>query len=331
MNIVEAYLKFRGQYIILISGFSGSGKSALGEFIANLFGFELVKLERFEYSKDEFDREENYITLKNNIKVLDWDNIHKSINWNKFTEHINALKSKTGLVITGFGFPTSLLRFEPDVHIHLKTSKKILIEKREKYMETHLDDPFRKLGKDYNSTMVLTLNTVTYPHYLDFMKESKIDKFINGNELSEKGINDEAFSYLMHHTEKWLTDHPRTPTSTQTSQTSQPTQTSYAQIPRPQIPQPQIPQPFIDRNLKNPMYDEYFHTKRKRFDFNEEGIDYPLDYKEEFGEKDINELPDVSGSDSEEIDAEYSEIINGSSEDSGDSESIFLGTFRSDN
>jgi adenylate kinase family enzyme len=320
MNIVEAYHKFKGQYIILISGFSGSGKTALGKFIAKIFGFELVKLERFERSKEEYDKEENYVTLKNDIRVLDWDNITKSIDWDRFNSHINDMKSKTGLVIVGFGFPTDLLKFEPDTHIHLKTSKKTLVEKREKYMKKHPDDPFNKLGEKYENSMLLTLNTVTFPHYLSFMKESKLDKFINGNELDVEGIRDEAFSYIMHITKQWHKGNPQ-PDQGQTQSTAEAEPTA----------QLNVPQELIDRTLKDPASNEYLHTDRKRYDFNSEGIDYPESYKDEHGEKDINDYPDVSGSDTEEIDAEYSEIIGGDSSDTGDSESIFLGTFRENN
>ena len=396
MNIVEAYVKFRGQYIILISGFSGSGKTALGEFIAKVFGFEHIKLERFEVSRDEYDKEENYATLKNGIKVLDWDNIDKSIDWDKLNSHINELKAKTGIVITGFGFPISHLKFEPDVHIHLKTSKKTLIEKREKYMEEHPDDPFNKLGPKYQNSMVLTLNTVTYPHYLEFMKASKIDKFINGNELDEDGVKDEAFSYLMHNTKSWHKEHQQSsdegkpkpsrdvsrPQNSygQHGQRSNYQQSNYQQsnfqqynyqpsmhpayqqptylnpaYQQPQYPHPAyqqptyyqpgefgptdnggiepgtLPQNLVDQTLKPSGYDEYYHTDRKRYDFNAEGIDYPNTYEQDYGEKDINDYPDVSGSDSDSIDLAYSEIIEGDSEKSGDSESIFLGTFREDN
>src|SRR5439155_20230118 len=113
MNIVQAYTKFNNQNIILISGFSGSGKTKLAQFLAKLFGFQLVGLSTFYYPEELYATDENYVLLKNGVKVLNWANIYKSVDWDKFNKYIDTVKAK-GVVIHGFGFPSQLLKFKPN-------------------------------------------------------------------------------------------------------------------------------------------------------------------------------------------------------------------------
>ena len=108
MNIVQAYTKFKGQHIILISGFSGSGKTKVSRFLSELFNFQHVNLSRFYRSKEVYDVEDNYVTMKDGYKVLDWDNIYRSVDWEKLNDFVNSSKSK-GIVLVGFGFPKDLI------------------------------------------------------------------------------------------------------------------------------------------------------------------------------------------------------------------------------
>lgn len=392
MNIVDAYLKYNGQYIILVSGFSGSGKTNIAQFIAKIFKFKLMKLENYEYGKDVYDKADNYVKLNNDVEYLDWDNIHKSVDWSRLNKDISEIKSKSGIVLSGFGFPISKIEFKPDLHLHIKISKQTLGEKRKKYFAEHPEDPFNKLNKKVESTITLALNTVSYPHYMEIIKESKIDKFINANELDETQIKDEIFSYLMHHTNKFLDSHFKSNSNTNSNTNSERvisrpqnintqnygqntfennmqniTQNSMQNImqnnaqyvyglqnnevlgnnlqdypllnPRAlvnpnylgnsmmRLDTDKAPTPSKNAPLKNPEYEEYYPTERKRYDFDENGIDYPKPYEEEFRSPDFNELPSASGSDTEEIEAGYAEM----DENASSSDSLFIGTFREDN
>ena len=202
MNIVQAYIKFKGQYIILISGFSGSGKTKISRFIADQLNFQHVNISHFYRPFDVYDTNKNYISLKDGYKVLNWDNVYKSVDWDKLNDFVDKNKIN-GIVIVGFGFPKDLVKFNPDSHIHIKVSKKTLIENRNSFIEKH-NTP----GKDIPvaNRDIIILNSVTYPVYLKLMQDSKIDKYINTNEMSIEKSKEEVFSYLMSITNKWLKD-----------------------------------------------------------------------------------------------------------------------------
>lgn len=203
MNIVEAYLKFKGQLIIIISGLSGSGKTLLANDISKLL--HIIKLNIEAYCKSE-----NNITFKlpNDIVVKDWDHID-TYYWDKINEHVNKIKDK-GVIIVGPYFPTNKLEFDPDFHIHLKITKQQLLENRRKYIETHQTE-CKELQEYVNTpTESLMINQITYPHYMEYLKQSKIDKFININpknngEFPEHDeIYNDVLDYLFNSIQKYL-------------------------------------------------------------------------------------------------------------------------------
>lgn len=303
MNIIQAYTKFNEQYIILISGFSGSGKSHLAKFFAKLFRFESMNLN--DYLIKDYDKQENYVKLKDGTGVLDWDNVWKSVDWNKFNNHVNE-KKKNGIIVRGFGFPSKLLDFKPDIHIHIKINKKKLLENREKYMESHLaqskdqeakdQEQDQDKNQDQDQKNKLILNDVTYPHYLKLMEESTIDKFLNANELSEDQIKEQGFSYIMYRTNKWLNEyneHLNKPINKQESKQDQ----DKAH---------KIKDAWRDYGGygANGYYDDvYFPDKhRKLYDFNDQGIDYPSEMLRQDAE--VSDSSDSSDS-SSDSDAQF--------------------------
>lgn len=44
MNVVEAYIKFRGQLVVLVSGLSGSGKTEIARNIERDFKLKFINL-----------------------------------------------------------------------------------------------------------------------------------------------------------------------------------------------------------------------------------------------------------------------------------------------
>lgn len=321
MNIIEAYLKLKGQYIILMSGFSGSDKTKYADFFAKLFGFEHVRLESFEFDKDVYDVDDNYVMMKNGTKILDWDNIYKSIDWEKLSNHINQNKNKVGIILSGFGFIAKKINFEPDIHIHIKISKEKLIMKRQKYLEDHPEDPYNEVfnkNKNIMESLSLFLNTVTYPRYLEIIKDSKIDKFINMNNMDFESAKQEIFSYIISYTNKWLKENQLLQKPVKNPIKKQHEANEEINIKNWNIfdttskkNNNNIPKPsdkIIEERHKHPVYAEYFKTKRKRYDFNEEGIDYPIPYEEEYGDS-----------------------LDDSDDDDLDNESKFIGTFIEDN
>ncbi len=291
MNIIEAYTKFKKQYIILISGFSGAGKAKLGKFLANLFKFKFINLSEFNLTKEMYDKEENYVTLPDGSKILDWDNIYKSVNWDSFNDYVDTYKGN-GIVVTGFGFPQSKIRFTPDAHIHLKIQKKNLLEKRHEYLDTHPDDPNNTFKDTSLETMIL--NQITYPRYMSILEDSKLDKFINLVQTDPKNssvlilrpedeIKDEAFQYIINITSKWVNDYNKTVSKSAESNKN-------ADL-------PYDGRKVLSYSGKSKVYDDYYLNKRiKGYDFNDEGIDYPESSKK--SKKDITTSDSSNSSDS---------------------------------
>lgn len=177
MNIVDAYIKFNSQLIILISGFSGSGKTVLARNIQRDFKLSFLNLNDF-YREDYNEM----VDLGNNIKVIDWDN-PDSIDWNKFNTKVNLDKSK-GIVISGFGFPKDKIDFKPDFHIRIDVPKPLLLDLRHKYLEENKDN---KLNEFKNTeTEKLILNKLSYGHYLKIKENSEYTYVYNLYGLSEE-------------------------------------------------------------------------------------------------------------------------------------------------
>ena len=177
MNIVDAYIKFNSQLIILISGFSGSGKTVLARNIQRDFKLSFLNLNDF-YREDYNEM----VDLGNDIKVIDWDN-PESIDWNKFNMEVNLNKSK-GVVVSGFGFPKDKIDFKQDFHIRIDVPKPLLLDLRHKYLEENKDN---KLNEFKNTdTEKLILNKLSYGHYLKIKENSEYTYVYNLYGLSEE-------------------------------------------------------------------------------------------------------------------------------------------------
>jgi uridine kinase len=193
MNIVEAYIKFKGQLIILISGLSGSGKSELAENIRRDFKLQIINLETF--CDSEFNKT---VTLSNNKKIINWDDI-ESYNWKNFNNKINELKHK-GIIAIGSHFIETKLEFEPDWHLHVKISKDNLITKRKKYINEH-----RNINKCKDLALIIDsdpntfylMNQITFDYYYIYVAKSKIDIYLNANENTNDQIYDKAADFLI--------------------------------------------------------------------------------------------------------------------------------------
>lgn len=201
MNVAEAYIKFKGQLVILISGLSGSGITTLGKSISRDFKIPLINTK--EFCKKDYN--EKIVLQSNNREITNWysDDIYdwEGIN-KKYTE---TVKSKKCVVLVGTVLPDDKLSssITPDMHLHIKLTKQNILKKREKYNVKHNIKP------DVDEHLIF--NTLEYPYYLDTLKKTKISKFINANELVEleqkkydDKIYDEAFDYIIFQITKYL-------------------------------------------------------------------------------------------------------------------------------
>lgn len=204
VNIVEAYIKFNKQLVILISGHNGSGKMKIARFISDLFKIKLSKLSDYYYSEEYYSKPDNYVRLNENVKVLNWDNIDKSVNWDSLNTHIDTYGPK-GLVIVGFNFPRDKITRKIDYHIHVKISKAKLFENREKYEKAHENIYKNDIEREHAK---LIFNKITYNLYFDIVNNrSKINKWINANEKSLEQMKEDIFSYLIKNIGFWISNY----------------------------------------------------------------------------------------------------------------------------
>lgn len=333
MNIVQAYTKFNNGLVILISGFSGSKKTIYSRFLANLFNFKLADLESFHVPIEVYDKEENYQTLKDGTKILKWDNIYDSIDWNKFNSYVEEHK-KNGLIIHGFGFPSRLLNFTPEFNILIKISKQNLLMNRSKYIESHTADESEILKKiDQDRSIV---DSITFPLYLKISEESKFNHIINTNNLTEDQSKDDIFNYttgiinkmLEKYNGMTLTHKDEVKTDNQSFQSGRNSHLNH---------------PKVHHDGNSYYYDEFYYPNKKRvlYDFNDEGIEYSDEYRKRFNADDSSSVSTTDSLDDFEPESELntskkhkkskrSKRTNNSSS-SSESDATFLFTTSDDN
>ncbi len=193
VNVIEKYIELKKQLIILISGFSGSGKTLLAKNIEQDFKLQFLNLN--DYLKKDY---KEVVDLGHDIKVIDWDN-PDAVDWDKFNKKIESIKNK-GIVISGFGFPTDKINFNPDFHIYLKISKDKLIKNRQDYLEEHADNPLNDI-KDTKSQLLI-LNNLSYKHYLANKTNSVYTYQLDTSELTPDTTYDNIFDYIIKNIEK---------------------------------------------------------------------------------------------------------------------------------
>jgi hypothetical protein len=294
MNIVQAWTKFNKQSIILISGFSGSHKTKLAKFVSDIFGFQILNLTKFFKTDDEYDLETNYVVLKDESKVLNWDNIYESIDWKKFNSYVNANK-ETGIIIHGFGFPSSLIDFVADFHIHIGISKQKLMENRREFVAKHSADIADTTDKiDENTTSEsadeispmekLFFNTITYPIYIEINKESKFDLYVNSNELTDEQMKDKIFEFLIKSIQQKISQIDKPNRSNDSKSTASNNQSEAGNNMSIHYEDPE--------NKINNFY--YPNKKKNIYAFNDEGIDYPEEYLNKNRSSDTSDSSDSS-------------------------------------
>ena len=196
MNIIEAYIKFKGQLIIFISGLPACGKMRLAKTIHKDFNLKII--DQFDYYKEEYD----VITqLKDGTKLINWYT-DDAIDWEKLNNVID--ESKDGLIVVGFSLPDNRITVKPDYHIHLNISKQVCMEKRKKFVTKHKDkhpEEFKIIG---TPTEKLKMNQLIFPYYLESTKNSKINKFINITNMKAEEIYNEAFDIIVDFIEDFL-------------------------------------------------------------------------------------------------------------------------------
>ena len=196
MNIVEAYIKFKGHLLIFVSGLSGCGKTPIGKKIAKDFKLKLI--DQFDYYKKGHAAK---FTLPDNTTIINWY-MDEAIDWDKLNKDIDEFK-KTGLIVIGFSLPEDKIISEHDFHIHLNISKQVCMEKRKAFLEKRkekYEEEYKLIGTPIEK---LKMNQIIYPYYIESTKKSKINKFVNMNTMTD----DEAYNDIFNVLVKFISDY----------------------------------------------------------------------------------------------------------------------------
>ena len=200
MNIVEAYIKFKNQLIIFISGLPACGKLKLAKKVKRDFNLKL--LNQFDYYRKDYNVK---TTLQDGTILINWYT-DLAIDWIKLNEDIDKYK-KDGITVVGFSLPEDKFdKKDIDFHLHLNIPKQLCMEKRKDFVEKNKDkdkykEEFSLIG---TVTEKLRMNQLIFPYYLESMKKSKINKFINIATMSDDEVYDTAFKYLIDFIEDYL-------------------------------------------------------------------------------------------------------------------------------
>jgi cytidylate kinase len=189
MNIIEKYIEDKKSLSILISGFSGSGKTVIGKSLAKDLKIEFLNL-------NDFYKEDYNNTIKvGNLDIVTWDS-PDAIDWDKFNIKVND-KINKGIIISGFAFPVSKLLFKVDFHIHLKISKDDLIKNRADFISEREDSKLKEFKDLTPEIEKRILNASSFPTYLELIKQSKFTKTINIEYGKLKRAYDDVFDYII--------------------------------------------------------------------------------------------------------------------------------------
>lgn len=205
MNIVEAYIKFKKQLIIFISGMSGSGITQLAKNIANDFNTSIISYSNY------YKKTENKVILTDGTEFINC-NSDDTIDWKKLNDDIMN-KKKNGVVVYSQSFPLDKLdnNLHVDFHIHIKLSKQNLFNRRKKFIERHPNLYKNEFDLINTENGKIIFNKYIYPYYLETINNTKINKWINANKYYDETNNsyndknyDIAFDYLMNVINNWL-------------------------------------------------------------------------------------------------------------------------------
>jgi hypothetical protein len=208
LTVIDAYIRERGQLIILISGLSATNKTKIARTMKIDFNIKMINEDKY-YKKDYSEETElilrdNEGTITDSMKIINYDN-DESIDWDALNKDVESNK-KFGLVVCGMAFPTDKLTFVPDLHIHIKISKQNCLERRREFILEHKDD--EKLKKEYDIVKrnldTYKMNKITYPYYMDMINRSTISRFINGNDLDYNKLYDISFETVIEFVKKYL-------------------------------------------------------------------------------------------------------------------------------
>jgi uridine kinase len=205
MNIIEAYKQGTGQFVVLVSGLSGCGKTRLAKELSE--DMKLHYIDQFQYMIKESVKKQ---TLSDGKTVDDW-NSDDVVDWDKLNEDIDSHK-KEGVIVNGFAFPQDKIKSTVDYHVHIFITKQNCLVRRKRVVLKKADGD--EIAWD-DKHELLKMNKLIFPYYMDTKKRSKIDKSIDVNRQTEGDIieSDETygltFNSIVKKVQKFIDQNPK--------------------------------------------------------------------------------------------------------------------------
>jgi hypothetical protein len=199
INIIDAYVIRENSFIIFISGLQCCGKTTIAKYTAR--DFEMVLIDQFNYFKKDYDVKSK---LNDDLSLINWDS-DDAIDWEKFNADIQSAKlNNKKVVVVGFALVDDKIKIKPNIHIHLVISKQKSLEKKRIFLEKN-KEKYPEEFKEINTPIeLLKMNKFIFPYYLATKERSKIQKFINVNDIDNNQIYDQVFNIIVDYLEDRL-------------------------------------------------------------------------------------------------------------------------------
>ena len=197
INVIEAYIKQKHQFIVTISGLLCSGKSKLAMLLASDLNMPIIE-QRSMYKKDFV----NKVKLSNGYEVNNHD-VDDAIDWDLLNKAVNKYK-EFGVIIIGTVFPTDKLKYKADYHVNVSISKTKCLEKQVEGILRNKKRFVEELKEHQSGNLALRLDELTLPYYKKTIENSIINKFVNANKLNEEEMYNVLFDSLIHYIEKTI-------------------------------------------------------------------------------------------------------------------------------
>lgn len=157
---------------LVISGISGSGKSTIGQKLAESLNLTYLDLDSF------YLPQKPVVTLSNGSQVKNWDTL-EALDIETFKMTVRE-KVPQGLILVGFAITDEILEIKPNLHIHLSTGrnkediiKRCIASRRQS--KGFKDDDFEPLRNGKIRIDEIMVREIVYPFYLDTVSKSTID------------------------------------------------------------------------------------------------------------------------------------------------------------
>lgn len=168
--------------LYIISGLSGSGKSSCIKWMEknSMLKHNSVVIDQDSYFYSRLGQKNKMprIKLSNGIETMNYDSPN-SIDNNKLESDVNQyLKNGKNVYMSAFMFRSTMYNLVPKLHIHLIIGKEMSLKRR-----MH--------SKGYSNPVALMkdklmMDEVIFPEYLETLRLSKIDYYLDGTDIIEK-------------------------------------------------------------------------------------------------------------------------------------------------